>query len=89
MVVYPESQLNFLMEDHDGNLQGTALTSLLQIITISISSHTSTQNPRLDVCGAGVLSDVLSLTKGLRRALKGYNHLETPLFVSVLGISCD
>lgn len=77
------------MEDHDGNLQGVALNSLLQIIAISISSHISTQNPRLDVCSAGVLSGVLSLTKGLKRALKGYNHLETPLFVLVLGISCE
>lgn len=77
------------MEGHDGNLQGMALTRLLQIITISISSHISTQNPRIDVCSAGVLSGVLSLIKGLRRALKGYNHLETPMFVLVLGISCD
>lgn len=38
-VVYPESQLNFLMEDHGHSLQGAALTSLLKMFTISISSH--------------------------------------------------
>lgn len=86
-VVCPESQLNFLVEEQDYNLQGTARTSLLKIITSSVSSRISTQNPRLDVCSSGVFSGVLLLTKGLRRVLKGYDHLETPSFVLVLGIS--
>jgi hypothetical protein len=46
-------------------------------------------NPRLDVRSSGAFPGVLLLTKGLRRVLKGYNPLETPLFVLVLGICCD
>lgn len=53
------------------------------------SSHPSTLNPRLDVRSSGAFPGVLLLTKGLRRVLKGYNPLETPLFVLVLGICCD
>lgn len=42
MVVYPESQLSFLMEDCGYNLQGVVLTILLKLITTSISSYVST-----------------------------------------------